>query len=85
MPAGRHVEPAEDVEQRRLAAARRPEQHDELAAVEIQVDRAQRVHLDLAHAVDLLDPTGLEDGLRRPSRAHRPGSSAGGIRGRNLR
>ena len=37
-PARRSVEAAEDVQQRRLAAARRPEQDDELALVDFQVD-----------------------------------------------
>ena len=37
-----HVQPAEDVQQRRLAAARRPEQHDELAGRDLEVDIVQR-------------------------------------------
>ena len=40
-------------------------------AYSIEVDAAQRVHLDLAHAVDLADVTRAEDGLpclRDPSR-----------------
>ena len=60
--AGRHVEPAENVEQRRFAAARGPEQHDEFARVKVQIDAAQRVHLDLAHAIDLGEPARFEDG-----------------------
>jgi phosphoglycerate dehydrogenase-like enzyme len=47
------VEPAEDVEQRRLAAARWAEEHDELARADLEVHAAQRVHLGFAHAVDL--------------------------------
>ena len=49
----RRIEPAQDVEQRRLAAARGPEQDDELAGADVEVDAAQRVHLGLAHAVRL--------------------------------
>ena len=30
-----------------------PEQHDELAREQVEVHAAQRVHLDLAHPVDL--------------------------------
>jgi len=60
LSAGRDVESAEDVEQRRLAAPRWTEQHHELAAVEIEVDLAQRVHFDLADAVHLGDATRAE-------------------------
>jgi len=42
------VEPTKNVEQRRLAAAGRPEQHHELRRVDIEIDAAQRLHLDLA-------------------------------------
>ena len=72
----RDVEPTEDVEQRRLATPRRPEQHDELAGVEIEVDAAQRMHVDLAHGIDLGDLAGREDrapndrGRRRLSGRH---------------
>ena len=73
--AGGHVQAAEDVEQRRFAAAGRPEQDDELALVQVEVDAAQGVDLDLAHAVDLGDPAGLEDGraeaFGRSSEPHR--------------
>src|SRR5262249_35806845 len=62
-PGRRHVQPAEDVQQRGLAAARRPQQDDELLLVEVQVDPAQGVHFNLAHAVDLRHATSLKDGL----------------------
>jgi hypothetical protein len=39
-----HVEAAEDVEQRRFAAAGGAEQHDELAVEELEIDAAQRLH-----------------------------------------
>ena len=59
-PSGR-VEPAENVEQRRLAGARRPEQHDEFALIDVEVDVAQRMHRDLAHGIDLAQPARDED------------------------
>ncbi len=65
--AGRHVEPAEDVEQRRFAAARRAEQHDELALVEVEVDPAERDDVDLAHPVDLRQASRAEDRFHRIS------------------
>ena len=37
-PVGRPVEPADDVQQRRLAAARGADQTDELAVVDVEVD-----------------------------------------------
>jgi hypothetical protein len=49
----RHVETSEDIEKRRLSAARSAEQRDELAVPELEVDAAQRDDVDLAHAVDL--------------------------------
>ena len=58
-----HIEPTQDVEQRRLAAARCAEQHHEFAAVDFQVDIAQRVNLDLAAAVDLGQAASGEDHL----------------------
>ena len=53
--AGGHVEPAQNIEQRALAAAGGAQQHDELAGVQVEVDAPQRVHVDLAHVVDLGD------------------------------
>jgi hypothetical protein len=61
----RHVQPAQDVQQRGLAAARRPQQHDELARIQHQIHAAQRVHLHLAHAVDLGQALGPEDDFTR--------------------
>jgi hypothetical protein len=49
----RHVEPAQDVEERRLAAARGAEEDDELAGTDVEVDLAQGPDLDLAGAVGL--------------------------------
>src|SRR3989304_2961715 len=68
LAGGRRVQPAEDVEQRRLAASRGAEQHDELAGPDLEVHAAQRVHLGLAHAVDLGQGARRED--RSPAPAH---------------
>ena len=61
--AGGHVEPAQDIEQRALAAAGRAQQHDELAGVQIEVDAAERVHVDFAHVIDLRQSAGGENDL----------------------
>ncbi len=57
------VEPADDVEQRRLAASGRAEQDDELGVVQVEIDRAEGADLDLAHVVDLREAPRLEDRL----------------------
>jgi hypothetical protein len=67
LPAEEHlarrgtVQPAENVEQRRLAAARRTQQHDELAAPDLQVDVAQCVDPQVAAAVHLRQAMDPED------------------------
>ena len=38
-----------------------PEQDEELAFVDVEIDAAQRVHLHLAHRVDLRQAADLED------------------------
>jgi hypothetical protein len=53
LAGGRHVQPADDVEQRRLAAPRGPQEYRELAVEQLEVDAAQGVHRHLALAVDL--------------------------------
>ena len=58
-----HIEAAEDVQQRRLAAARRPQQHHEFTGVQIQINAAQGMDLDFAGAVDLGQTPGTEDGF----------------------
>ena len=65
-PVGRHVEAAEDVEERRFAAAGGAEQDDELAGEQVNIDAAQRLHLDFAHAIDFGEAAGLEN--RRAAR-----------------
>ena len=52
-PAGRFDESADHVQRRRLAATRRPEQTEELAVPDVQVERVQRDRV----AVTLLDAT----------------------------
>jgi hypothetical protein len=70
-PASRRaVEAAEDVHQRALAGARRAHDRHELALVDLQVDAAQGLHLDVAHRVDLADA--LEP--------HERGRAGGGVR-----
>jgi hypothetical protein len=65
----RGIETAQDIEQRGFAAAGCAEQHHELAAVQHNIDPAQRQHVDLPHAVHLGDPRRLEhDGVfQRPA------------------
>ena len=79
VPGGGGVEAAQDVEQRRLAAARRAQQHDELAGRQREVDTAQGVHRLCANRVDLRQAPGdehrrqrhgvwLRDGLEQEAR-----------------
>src|SRR5690606_21800674 len=56
----RAVEPAEDIEERRFAAARRALEHDELALGDREIDAPKRVHGARAAAVDLGQPLRLE-------------------------
>ena len=65
-PPSIRVEAREAVEQRRLAAAARAHDRDHLAGEDLHVDAAQRVHLDEARVVELLDGPRLDDsaGLR---------------------
>jgi len=58
---GADVEAAEDVEQRRLAAAGRAEQHDELTLGQRDIDAAERRDLDFAHLVALGQCMALDD------------------------
>ena len=57
----RTIEGADEVEHGRLARPRRAHDGHQLAGAHGEVDRAQRVHLDLAHLIDLADPSELED------------------------
>lgn len=58
-PVGGCVERTDDVEQGRLAAARRAQHHDELALVDLEVDVAKGVHLALTHLVTPRHALGL--------------------------
>jgi hypothetical protein len=49
----RDIEAAENVEQRGFPAAGGTEQHEELTAVEIEVDGPECMHLHIAHLIDL--------------------------------
>ena len=59
--ARRHVEPAEDVQERGLAGPRRTQQHDEMSFVEHEADLAEGMNLDLAHAIHLRQLANIED------------------------
>ena len=37
------------------------QQHQKLGLAKLQVDPTERVHVDLAHVIDLRDPASLED------------------------
>ena len=62
---GRAVERAHDLQQRRLARARRPEDRDELAGRDLEVDAAQRVHVA---GVLLRDAAQAQDGRAAATR-----------------
>ena len=64
LAGGRRRESADDVEQRGFARAGRPHDGQELAALDVQIDAAQRRHVDFAHAVDLAQIARLDDGGR---------------------
>ena len=58
---GRLDDVADDAQQRRLAAPRRPDQRDELAALDLEVDALERS--DTALAEDLRDAPERDDGV----------------------
>ena len=66
---GGHVEAAEIVEQRGLAASRCAEEDDEFAGVKIEVDAIERAHFHLAAGVDLCDAARGEERLAGRLRA----------------
>src|SRR5262249_34967009 len=67
--AGRRtVETAHDVQQRRLAASGRPEQHDRLTRPDVEIDTTKRVHLHGAGGVCLGQTLGSVDSLRHDLR-----------------
>ena len=56
LPGAGHVQPAQNVQQGRFAAARRPQHDDKFARAQFQIDAAQGMHLDIAHAIHLGQP-----------------------------
>ena len=61
LPGGGPVEQAEDVQQRRLARARGPDDGDVLAELDAEVDPAQRRDLAVAHRVDAREAASLDE------------------------
>ena len=47
VPSVGRVQPGDDLEQRRLAAARRADHHEELAAHQVEIDRPERLDFGL--------------------------------------
>src|SRR6185503_17664288 len=68
---GGRIEASEDVHQRRLAGARRSDDRDELAAIDLEIDPVKRRHCVLAGVVDLIDPLELNQLLAGLLRARR--------------
>jgi hypothetical protein len=64
---GRRGQAAEDIEERGLARARRANDGDELARLDVEGDVAQGFDLELAGAIGLAEVLGRDDG-RRPER-----------------
>ena len=60
---GRRRQPAQDVKQRRLAGARRPDDRDELARLNVQIHAAQRMHIHFADTIGLAQPANGDDRL----------------------
>ena len=60
LTACRHVEAADDVQQRRLAGARGPQQDDELTFRELQRYAAKRKDIDIADVIGLRQPVDFE-------------------------
>jgi len=55
MPARRPVQTAQDVHHRGFARARGPHDRDEFPAIYVKRDASQRVYLDVAHHISLVD------------------------------
>ncbi len=58
----RAVDPAQDIQQSRLATARWAKEHDEFTRINIQIDVLQRANLVTARAVGLAQRTYLKNG-----------------------
>src|SRR5690349_19150308 len=53
--ARRSVQSAQYVQERRLTASRWTENDDEFALAEVEINTAQRMHVHVAHVIDLRD------------------------------
>jgi hypothetical protein len=71
----REVQPRDDAQQRALAAARRPDDREELAGADRQVDRVERVRLAPGAPVGLRDAAQLDVSRSSPDDG-RAGASA---------
>jgi hypothetical protein len=71
-PRGRPVDPGDQVQDRRLAAARRAHDGHQLAGPDLQVDAAQGRVVHPAHPVGLLDAGQVDERLSDPGRTGRP-------------
>jgi hypothetical protein len=67
-PRGGNIEAAQNVQQRRFAAAGGAQQHDELAFIQVEIDAAERVDVDLTHVIGLRDASCLIDRVGRTGR-----------------
>jgi len=63
LPGGRLVEAADEIQQRRLARARRPHERDEIALGNVESEPVQHLDLLLAALVDLRHVVDLNHGL----------------------
>jgi hypothetical protein len=63
--AGRHIQPAQDVQQGGFPAAGYTEQDHELALVQRQIHPPKGVHINLAHAICLGQGDRLKNSFRR--------------------
>ena len=81
LAARRLVEPAEDLQEGRLARTRRAHQRDELAGLDRQRHAAERLDACLAERVRLRQVACLEDRLGRRPRRRSAGGVVGGATG----
>ena len=67
---GRRVEPAQQMQQRALAGARRADDRDALAARDGEIDAEQHRHVERAAAIGLGEPAAGEHRPRAVTAAH---------------
>ena len=63
MAACRFVQTAQDIQQRRFAAARSAEQHDQFSLIQIEIDTAQGMNRSFTHLINLGNAARLKDGV----------------------